>query len=100
MTQNFEISAMIWRQLGAGRFVVMTGMAQYRATESGAEFKVGKNAMGVNFCRITLTPADLYDIEYGFLRAGKFTVKHTSTDVYADQLRADFEAHTGLRTSL
>lgn len=95
-----DIANTILAQLGGNRFRAMTGSRDFAAVERGLQFKVGKNSFGVNFCRIRLNGADTYDVEYGFLRSGRVTVKASSEGVYFDQLQADFTRNTGMYTRL
>lgn len=100
MNDTLQTANTIIDQLGGNRFVMMTGSKAFVSTGDGVQFKVGRNSRSVNFCRVTLTPADLYDVEYGFLRAGSLNVRAKSQGLYADQLQEDFTRHTGLYTRL
>jgi hypothetical protein len=95
---NTEIARTILSQLGGNRFAVMTGSKKFTPNESGLFFYVGRNSKAINYCRVTLTGADLYDVEYGFVRNCKVNVKATSQGLYADQLQGDFTEKTGLYT--
>ena len=97
---NRRIASTILAQLGGNRFIAMTGARNLSAVADGLCFSVGRNSEGVNYCRINLTPADLYNVEYGFIRGGNIKVKATSEGLYADQLQADFTRNTGLDTHL
>lgn len=99
-TNHMSIANTILAQLGGNRFRAMTGSRDFVAVERGIQFKVGRNGFGVNFCRIHLNAADTYDVEYGFLRSGRVTVKASSEGVYFDQLQADFTRNTGMYTRL
>lgn len=98
--RDVNIANTILAQLGGNMFRTMTGSKDFTAIESGIQFKVGRNSKSVNFCRIRLNGRDLYNVEYGFLRAGKLHVAKFTDDLYFDQLRADFTENTGLYTSL
>lgn len=97
---NRRIANTILAQLGGNRFIAMTGARNLSAVANGLYFSVGRNSKGVNYCRINLTPADLYNVEYGFIRGGSTTVKGSSEGLYADQLQDDFTRATGLDTHL
>jgi hypothetical protein len=97
--ESYNIAGTILQQLGGPRFAMMTGSKKFTANPAGVFFYVGRNSKGVNYCRIELV-SDLYNIEYGFIRSGRVTVKSTSEGVYADQLQADFTRNTGLDTHL
>ena len=98
------IAETIFKQLGGQRFIVMTGCKHFSQTTNGIQFKVGKNANGINHCRIDLDGSDLYKVE--FLRVTRSRYKIVSRvvsehqGIFADQLRAVFEQATGLYTSL
>lgn len=55
---------------------------------------------GVNFCRILLTPADLYNVELGYIRNFKYTKKFELEGAYDDMLKPFFEESTGLALSM
>ena len=59
-----------------------------------------RGSKAVNYIKITLTPADLYDIEFGKVWGSKYTVKSTVESYYVDMLHTAIEEATGLYTSL
>jgi hypothetical protein len=99
------IAATIIEQLaGMTKLKFMTGAKQFACGENDkghafVVFKIGHNAKGVNYVKITLNSMDLYDIEYSYVTIRKITIKHESAGLYADNLAADFEANTGLYLS-
>jgi hypothetical protein len=100
MATNMEIANIILQQLGGtGKLKVMCGCKDYVAIENGVQFKVGKNAMGVNFCKIVLTADDLYDVEFGAIRNYEFKVKNKTEGAYNDMLKSLFESATGMYLS-
>jgi hypothetical protein len=99
-----DIAKEILRQLGGNKFIVMTGAKNFLGGSNYLSFRLpgggGFTKNGINAVKIILTPADLYDIEYLKIRAGTAKVVSKSEGIYNDQLRANFEENTGLRTSL
>jgi hypothetical protein len=97
---NMETANIILQQLGGGRFVVMTGAKHLMAIDGGLQFRVGKNACGVNLVRVILDVNDTYRMEFCRLRKCQVTILSVKTDVYCDQLQSIFTDQTGLYTSL
>lgn len=97
---DVQIANTILAQLGGNKFRAMTDSRDFGVVPNGLQFKVGRNGNGINFCVVRLNGTDTYDVEYGFLRSGKFSVKSRSEGVYADQLQQDFTSATGLHTTL
>lgn len=104
-----EVAEAIYAQLGGRRAAVMIGM---RGLVSGTDdagnaylsfrFKAGRKA---DYCTVTLTPADLYDmtvekVSYGARQGLRRKVVAEHKGVYADQLKELFEKATGLYLSL
>jgi hypothetical protein len=96
------IAATIIDQLGGNRFIAMTGANRFYAFPDGVSFRIPTRSAknGINSVMITLTPDDLYDIEFGAVRAMKYTVKSAHEGIYCDQLVEIFESETGLYTHL
>ena len=99
-----QIAQTILAQLGGNRFIAMIGAKNLLATESGLQFHFPKGAKSrANVCRITLSPSDLYTVEFMAYNRRTFDCKpvgQADFGVYADQLQALFTARTGLYTSL
>lgn len=93
----------ILQQLGGPMFLAMTGAKQLLRDENARALtmRVGKNDKDVTHVRITLTPADLYNVEFIHCR-GTMAPRTISTadNVYAESLRVAFTRGTGLDTSL
>ena len=116
-----QVAKTILQQMGgAGRIKAMTGAKHFMADGRSVSFKFpNKGAKKPNYVKITLTPADLYDIEFG--RVGKRSMKISAQDkatakakgwaipqedyyeklktikgIYFDQLIDIFEKTTGL----
>lgn len=100
---NLEVANTILAQLGGNKFRAMTGANNFVGSSDSLSFRIpGKNFAkdSINVVRVTLTPADLYDVEFSRLRGIKLTTVKKVEGIYFDQLRSTFEEVTGLRTSL
>lgn len=97
-----QIANIIRAQLGGGRFDAMTGAKQWVGGDNWVQFKLPSNFAKnkINCVKITLTPADLYDIEYFNIRGMNVKIMAKSEGIYADMLRVNFTENTGLDTSL
>lgn len=78
----------------------MTGARQFVFDEKGKTLTFRLPWPGINFVRVTLTPADLYDVEFFKLRGLSLTLMAREVGIYGDQLQAVFTAHTRLNTHL
>ena len=90
----------ILQQLGANRFIAMTGAKNFAFDSKYMSFKIGRNSKGINHVRIAHNAKDLYDMEFGFNSVKGYKVKKKVKDVYADMLTKIFQKYTGLRTRL
>jgi hypothetical protein len=88
------------KQLGANKFIAMTGAKQFSFGKQGLGFRIGKNSKSINYVRVDLKSNDLYDMEFIRIRGSKIKVVKKVTGVYNDQLQKIFTKHTGLYTSL
>ena len=97
-----QIAQTIMQQIGGNRFAVMTGAKQFVALGNGLQFKLPSNfaKKGINCIKITLTPADLYDVEFFKIRGMNVTEVEKSEGLYADMLQSEFRRVTGLDTHL
>lgn len=99
-----EIAKTILKQLGGNKFTVMTGAKNYVAHKDALSFRLpgnGKlNGKTVNYVKITLTPLDLYDVEFGYIRGMNYKVLKTVEGIYFDMLQDVFTRNTGLDTHL
>ncbi len=95
-----NVATTILEQLGANRFIAMTGARNFVAGERSLQFAIGRNASKANKVRITLDVSDTYTVS--FYRLAKLDCETLSerAGVTADALRTVFENYTGLRTSL
>jgi hypothetical protein len=96
-----DIANIIYNQLGANRFAMMTGAKSFVAGDDFLMFSIGKNQSVYNKVRITLTPDDLYDLEFFKMnRLGDISKTQKFEGVYAEQLQDLFTQVTGLYTSM
>ena len=98
-----DVPATIFQQLGAGRFVAMTGARNFLGSAEALSFRLpgqGFCKNGINGVRVRLTASDDYEITATKIRAGQLVTIEQRDGVYHDQLRDVFEDMTGLRTSL
>ena len=98
-TTNYHIAKEIANQIG-NRALFMIGAKNLAAGEKTLSFKIGRNSMGVNYVRITLTPLDLYKMEFMSIRGTSVKVKSEVDGIYNDMLNRMIEKHTGLYTSI
>ena len=97
---DMTIANTIRDQLGH-RCLYMLGAKNLIGFADGLAFRIGQNANGVNWVRITLNSMDLYDLKFMWCRVGHDgIVKSAASDVYAEDLHAVIESGTGMRTSL
>jgi hypothetical protein len=95
-----QVANTILQQLGGAQFVAMTGASKFCAGDSFLQFCLPKCNDGINKCRIMLTPADTYTVEFFRVTGTTFERKLEFTDVYCDNLPDLFEASTGLYVTL
>ncbi len=98
-----EVANTIAQQLGhsTGRMVAMIGAYNFVGSNDSLSFRFKARARnGANACRVTLTPADLYKVEFISCRGMSRKVKGAFDDVYAEDLKGLFERETGLYLSL
>lgn len=102
ITGSMALAETILDQLGGQRFIVMTGAKAFIAIESGLQFKLSSRLTqrGIDTVRITLTPKDDYNVEFGRVRKLVYSVIESVDGVYCDQLQEVFTNTTGLYTHL
>lgn len=102
--EQLRISRTIIEQLGGQKFMVMTGVKEFHASEDGVSFHLpgggGFAKHGINRVTITLDPSDTYTMIFYRMRRPKLTVIAEHHHVYFDSLREIFTRETGLETSL
>jgi hypothetical protein len=95
-----EIAKTILSQLGNNKFIAMTGAKSFVAGTNSLSFRIPKAKQSINYVKITLNSLDLYDMEFGRIRANTYKVVETANGVYNDQLQKLFTSNTGLHTYL
>ncbi len=102
MATDLTVSRTILQQLGASRFVAMTGARSFVGDERSLSFRLPATLVRgrASAMRITLEGDDTYTVET--FKMVKFTMLTLDTrrGVYADDLRRTFTDMTGLDTSL
>ncbi len=104
---NAENANTIFKQLtlseaGANRLKAMVGAKNFAfsAKDSNASFRFTARAKNkANYLKIELNAGDLYNLEFGYIRAGNYTVRSEIKDMYFDQMKEYFENETGLYLS-
>ncbi len=95
-----RVGEKIFRQLGGGKFVAMTGAKSFLMNNNALQFKIGKNKGGYKGVVIELTDLDLYKVTF-WKTNNKYDLKSDVFEmIYADQLQELFTEHTGLDTHL
>jgi hypothetical protein len=105
MATDMTVSRTILEQLGGRGFMIMTGSKNFVGGENTLSFKVGSGAKHpsgkrVTAVRITLTPSDVYTVEFLAIRKFEVTVLETVENVYCDMLQDVFMTYTGFETRL
>ena len=94
-----EQAAITLHQIGGGvnKLSTMIGAHTFLRDEQNNavsfKFKAGNKA---NYCKITLTDMDLYDIVIGKIRGMNSTIIVSFDGLYAEDLQSVFEESTGL----
>ena len=99
LKEDMQVAKTIQKQLGRKAFVMM-GAKNLVGGKNFLSFKIGKNAKGVNYIKITLTPQDLYDVEFGVIRKMEYKIKNKVRGIYFDMLHKAIEKNTGMYLSL
>jgi hypothetical protein len=99
---QMTVADTILQQIGGNKFKAMTGAKHLADHGNGLSFKLPARFArdDINYCKITLTAADLYDVEYGRLTGFDYEIVKETTGIFADQLRENFRDVTGLDTNL
>lgn len=104
ISESRTIAEIIFSQIGAHRFLRMTGAKVISIIPNGISFSLpsepGYVKDGIVRVDICLTPADLYVMSGYCLNKGVLEAKTIVDGVYADALENIFESMTGLFTHL
>ena len=96
---TLEVANTILQQLGARRFIAMTGAKNFVGSADSLTFRIPR-ANGISQVRVTLTAGDDYTMQFIGKRGDQLAVLKEITGVYCDQLQSIFTAETGLYTRL
>jgi hypothetical protein len=98
---DLMVANTILAQLGGNRFRTMTGAKNLVGAPRALQFRIGRGAKdGITNVQISLDDSDTYTVAFFVCRKFHSRLVGSTSFVHADQLRAVFEAATGLRTSL
>lgn len=102
LTPAQQVAGTILDQLGARRFLVMTGAREVVVTARGLQFRLPATfaVRGINMVRVELDPSDTYTVQAGRWAGLDFKEKDRAERVYADQLQSVFTRLTGFDTHL
>lgn len=95
-----SVAIEILRQLGGNRFIVMTGAKNFACTNNSFLCQIPMKKDRISHIKITLTPLDLYDIEFISCWGNEIKIISTVTGVYNDMLQDIISDKTGLRLTL
>lgn len=87
---------------GVNRLVTMLGAKNFVQSEEEAfvSFRWGMKAKNkANYIKIALNSMDYYDVEFGYIRGGKYTVRSNTENLDFMQLKSHFEEETALYLS-
>ena len=102
LTNAQQVAGTILDQLGARRFLMMTGARELVATARGLQFKLPANFAkdGINMIRVELSALDTYEVIAGRWARLDFKEKARESMVYAEDLQRAFTRLTGLDTHI
>jgi len=93
-----QIAETIRDQIGH-KALYMLGAKNFGTNGNDLCFRI-RGSRKVNYIKITLSPADLYTMEFGKIHGHDYKVVENCEHVYADGMHKLIEEHTGLYTSL
>jgi len=99
MDANLTLNQLAQANNGARRLIAMIGAKHisYSETDNHVAFRFMRGASNkANYIKITLTDADLYDVEFGKIHGLNYRVISKSDGLYEDMLKEHFESETGL----
>jgi hypothetical protein len=97
---DMTVANEILRQLGGNRFKALVGAKNFVGGDNMLMFQVGTGAKNkINKVRITLTPADLYNIEFFYIRGVNVKIIAKHEGIYNDMLADIFTKETGFYTT-
>ena len=93
------IAKTIAEQIGNKAFF-MIGAKNLLAHDDALSFKIGRNSKSVNYIKVTLNAADLYDITFSWVTKNGEKIRSSEEGIYFDMLHGAIERNTGMYTSL
>lgn len=102
LTSAQQVAETILNQLGARKFLMMTGARELVATAHGLQFRLPANFArgGVNMIRVELNALDTYEVIAGRWARLDFNEKARESMIYAEDLQSAFTRLTGLDTQI
>ena len=100
---DLTVSRTILEQLGGRQFIFLTGSSNFigDASNNRLTFKIGSGCKNrITHCRITLTPMDVYTVEFLRVWGRNCTTISTHDDIYAENLKDLFKRETGMYVTL
>ena len=103
---DLGVARTILRQLGGRQFIAMTGSKNFIGSDTSLTFRIGTATKNkANRCCITLTPMDLYRVEFSRItnkrgHGPELKSKGTFDAIYFDALTALFTRETGFAVKL
>jgi hypothetical protein len=94
------VAQTILNQLGGKHFALMTGSKNFVGSKDSLTFRVGRNPKGIQVVKVTLTPADMYDVQFIKARGVNVRVAAEIKEIFAEDLKDAFFEGTGLYASL
>jgi len=94
------VAQTILKQLGGGRFALMTGAKGFTSTGNGVFFRIGRNHRSINKVSVDLMGDDTYTMKFCRVRKSVATVAKEVKGLYFDQLQEVFTRETGMYTHL
>ena len=97
-----QVAEAILEQLGGHGFVRMTGARELTAGQYWLSFRLPGNMClhGINHVKITLTPADVYEVVFSAIRGTNIKTVSKHDQIYCDMLAPLFRDKTGMETRM
>jgi hypothetical protein len=96
---NTALNQLVMAENGRTVLALMIGAKHFARGEDNVSFKFPRSN-SINYCKLTLTPDDLYTLELGYIHGLNYKVRKELKGLYWDQLKEIFENETKLYLSL
>ena len=102
MAKPNHVQQTIYEQMGANKFMVMTGTKAISLPDDNSiRFVIGGGALKrIKYVTITLTSDDLYTMEFGKVHKYEYKELAKVEGLYNDMIRECFISHTGFYTTM